>query len=72
MFYHKEGFPEEDEVVICTVTSVQYKCPSCGSYSLTESCACGSMRVSPKPPKYSPEDKYGRYRRQYKEEHATS
>ena len=24
MFYHKKGFPEEGELVLCTVTSVQY------------------------------------------------
>lgn len=24
MFYHKNGFPDEDELVMCTVTSVQY------------------------------------------------
>ncbi len=44
------------------------KCTGCGSYGLDEACRCGSLRVSPKPPKYSPEDKYGAYRRKYKEE----
>jgi translation initiation factor 2 subunit 1 len=24
MFYKKEGFPEEDELVICTVAEIQY------------------------------------------------
>lgn len=24
MYYHKEGYPEEDELVTCTITSVQY------------------------------------------------
>ncbi|MFH1506025.1 MAG: nucleolar RNA-binding Nop10p family protein [archaeon] len=43
------------------------KCPKCGSYGLSEGCSCGSKRVVPKPPKYSPEDKYGKYRRLYKE-----
>lgn len=26
MLYKKEGFPEDDELVLCTVTSVQYNC----------------------------------------------
>ncbi len=29
MFFHKEGFPEENEVVLCTVTSVQYNSVFC-------------------------------------------
>jgi len=45
------------------------KCPKCSSYGLTEKCSCGEVRVKPKPQKYSPEDKYGKYRREYKEEH---
>jgi len=44
------------------------KCPSCKSYSLSEACSCGRKRVSPKPAKYSPEDKYGKYRRMAKEQ----
>jgi len=43
------------------------KCPACGSYSLHEQCECGGQRVTPKPPKWSPEDKYAAYRRKYKE-----
>ncbi|RME30979.1 ribosome biogenesis protein [Candidatus Woesearchaeota archaeon] len=48
------------------------KCPDCGSYGLTAACSCGGCRFSPKPPKWSPEDKYGAYRRKYKELHSTS
>lgn len=44
------------------------KCPACKSYALSESCPCGAARVSPRPPKYSPEDKYGRYRRLAKQQ----
>ena len=44
------------------------KCSKCKSYGLREDCDCGNKRGSPKPQKYSPEDKYGKYRRQYKEE----
>jgi rRNA maturation protein Nop10 len=43
------------------------KCPSCSSYGLSEKCKCGETRTKPKPPKYSPEDKYADYRRKYKE-----
>lgn len=43
------------------------KCPKCGSYSLKPKCDCGGKRAKPKPPKYSPEDKYGEYRRKWKE-----
>jgi H/ACA ribonucleoprotein complex subunit 3 len=48
------------------------KCPDCKSYGLSEKCSCGGTRAKPKPPKYSPEDKYGDYRRKYKEEHKES
>ena len=44
------------------------KCRKCGSYGLSVDCSCGGDRVSPKPPKYSPEDKYAKYRRAYKKE----
>ncbi len=44
------------------------KCSKCGSYGLKEKCECGLKRSRPKPPKYSPEDKYGSYRRKFKEE----
>ncbi|MBC8501485.1 MAG: ribosome biogenesis protein [Nanoarchaeota archaeon] len=39
------------------------KCAKCGNYGLTENCSCGGKKINPKPPKYSPEDKYGEYRR---------
>ncbi|MFO8109525.1 MAG: RNA-protein complex protein Nop10 [Thermoplasmata archaeon] len=43
------------------------KCPKCKSYSLTDSCPdCGRDTINPKPPKYSPEDRYGGYRRKLK------
>ncbi|MBN1275373.1 ribosome biogenesis protein [Candidatus Woesearchaeota archaeon] len=43
-------------------------CPDCGGYGITPSCTCGGTRVSPKPAKYSPEDRYGSYRRAAKKE----
>ncbi|MFP4000635.1 MAG: RNA-protein complex protein Nop10 [Thermoplasmata archaeon] len=43
------------------------KCLSCEEYTLQDHCErCGKKTVDPKPPKYSPEDKYGEYRRKQK------
>ena len=39
------------------------RCPKCGRYSLEMKCECGSDTVTAHPPKYSPDDKYGKYRR---------
>ncbi|MCL1810819.1 MAG: RNA-protein complex protein Nop10 [Methanomassiliicoccaceae archaeon] len=40
------------------------KCASCGRYTLKDACpSCGSVAVSPVPAKFSPEDRYGEYRR---------
>ncbi|MFC1768411.1 RNA-protein complex protein Nop10 [Nanoarchaeota archaeon] len=40
------------------------KCQSCGTYTLKENCnKCKIPTENPKPPKYSPDDKYGKYRR---------
>jgi len=44
------------------------KCTSCGRYTLEEACRCGSRTEQPRPPKYSPEDRFARFRRQAKEE----
>ncbi len=42
-------------------------CPNCGRYTLEEVCpVCGGKTVLAHPPKYSPEDKYGEYRRKAK------
>lgn len=42
------------------------KCPRCKTYTLKEVCKCGEKTASPHPPKFSPEDKYGAYRRKAK------
>ncbi|MBD3310550.1 RNA-protein complex protein Nop10 [Candidatus Woesearchaeota archaeon] len=45
------------------------RCTGCGQYTMKETCpACKNPAVSPKPPKYSPEDKYGSYRRKAKQQ----
>jgi H/ACA ribonucleoprotein complex subunit 3 len=43
------------------------KCKDCGNYTLKDLCPCGSATTLPKPPKYSPDDKYAEYRRIVKE-----
>ncbi|KXB03175.1 ribosome biogenesis protein [candidate division MSBL1 archaeon SCGC-AAA261F19] len=46
------------------------KCKVCGGYTLKESeCPkCGGELGTPHPPKFSPEDPYGKYRRRLKRE----
>ncbi|MBI2545244.1 MAG: RNA-protein complex protein Nop10 [Candidatus Aenigmarchaeota archaeon] len=40
------------------------KCSGCSNYTLKGICPkCGAKAINPNPPKYSPEDKYGKYRR---------
>jgi len=40
------------------------KCRGCGVYTLREECPnCGKKTSSPHPPRFSPEDRYGKYRR---------
>ena len=45
-----------------------YKCTNCNEYTLNQKTCpqCGSPVADPKPPKYSPQDKYGEYRRKAK------
>ncbi len=47
-----------------------YKCTNCGTYTLDEkTCSkCGADVRNPAPPKYSPQDKYGDYRRKAKKQ----
>jgi len=42
------------------------KCENCGKYTMKDVCACGSKSLTPKPAKFSIEDKYGSYRRKAK------
>jgi len=45
------------------------KCPKCGIYTMKEKCPKDSEKtVSPKPAKYTPEDRMGEYRRKAKKE----
>ncbi len=39
------------------------KCPKCGRYTFQERCpVCGTRTVVPHPPRFSPVDKYVKYR----------
>ena len=43
------------------------RCDGCGTYTMLAACPkCGRAAKSPMPPSFSPEDKYGRYRRMAK------
>ncbi|NPA74594.1 MAG: RNA-protein complex protein Nop10 [Euryarchaeota archaeon] len=45
------------------------KCKKCGIYTLKEVCpVCGARTVEALPPRFSPEDHYGKYRRMLKKE----
>lgn len=40
------------------------KCIKCGRYTFKEFCSlCNEKTINPEPPKYSPTDKYGEFRR---------
>ena len=44
-----------------------YYCVSCGAYTLEKKCKkCGEKTISKNPPKFSPQDHYGKYRRELK------
>lgn len=57
-FNRKQGF----------VMNRLLKCEKCGDYTLnsTECPKCGGRVIDPRPPRYSPQDKYGEYRRKAK------
>ncbi|MBP2143284.1 H/ACA ribonucleoprotein complex subunit 3 [Methanococcus voltae] len=42
------------------------KCTLCGEYTMQDVCRCGGKAITVKPPRYSPLDKYGTYRRALK------
>lgn len=44
-------------------------CPSCEIYTMKEECPrCGERTRTRSPPRYSPQDRYGKYRRMLMEE----
>ena len=42
------------------------RCSTCGEYTLKAKCSCGGKALGVKPAKWSPEDKYAKYRLKYK------
>lgn len=42
------------------------KCMDCGEYTMKDACVCSGKALTPKPAKFSIEDKYGSYRRKAK------
>jgi H/ACA ribonucleoprotein complex subunit 3 len=45
------------------------RCPSCQEYTLGAKCPrCGAQVEVPLPPRYSPDDRYGEYRRRLRKE----
>lgn len=43
------------------------RCTKCWAYTFGDRCPyCGGETRTPHPPRFSPEDKFGRYRRMYK------
>lgn len=45
------------------------RCLKCNTYTLKETCTkCDNKTTNPKPARYKNEDKYSKYRREYKEE----
>jgi H/ACA ribonucleoprotein complex subunit 3 len=44
-------------------------CQQCKKYTLKDNCpSCRKKTINPQPAKFSPEDKYGKYRRLQKKE----
>ena len=44
--------------------TLMFRCGECARYTLGKECPkCSSATHSPLPPRYSPEDRYGKYRR---------
>ncbi len=46
--------------------TVLRKCKICDKYTLKEVCSCGNETNVPIPPRFSPQDRYGEYRRKLK------
>ena len=42
------------------------RCERCKRFTMKPECSCGGAAKTVKPPKYSPDDPYARYRRQAK------
>lgn len=45
-------------------------CKFCKKYTMQPVCTCGNATTTVRPAKFSLDDKWGKYRREYKKEHA--
>ena len=43
-------------------------CSKCDKFTLKENCTCKNKTFSTKPARFSPEDKYGKWKKIYKKE----
>lgn len=48
------------------MTDLILKCLKCGEYGFYRQCKCGGECISTKPGKFSPADKYSKYRNKYR------
>jgi len=49
---------------VLIMKSLIFYCKTCDQYTLKTSCPkCQTPTINPSPPRFSPEDKYGKYRR---------
>jgi len=46
------------------------KCKRCGIYTMKDICSCGNETIVPVPPRFSPQDRFGKYRRKLKRTNA--
>jgi H/ACA ribonucleoprotein complex subunit 3 len=46
--------------------SVLKKCEICGTYTLKDICSCQNPTSHAQPPRFSPQDRFGEYRRKLK------
>jgi len=52
-----------------TMRTLLRKCQSCKEYTMGDRCSrCDEKAVVPVPPRYSPDDKWGEYRRRLRKE----
>ena len=52
------------------MTNSILKCNKCSKYTMEKNCECGGECFSTRPAKYSPIDKYSKYRLMYKKENS--
>jgi len=49
--------------------TILYKCPDCGGYTMKHACtSCETVTYPSHPPRFSPEDRWGKYRRMLKKD----